>query len=212
MTIPVEPDAPDARDLLLDELSDPAYAESVPTWFDLLSRSVIDWFGSLQVPTGDGPPALALVIGVAVLTAAVLAALLVYGLPRWRRRSRVGDDLFGEVDRRSARQLRRDADRAAAAGDWGTAIAERFRATARGLDERTIVSVLPGTTAHGFAVLAARAFPEHTGALQGAADDFDAVRYLGEPGDADGYARVRALDDDIDRALSPLAVEWAPQR
>ncbi len=202
--VPVEPDAPDARDLLLDELSDPAYAESQPTWFDLIAQSVIDWFSSLRLAEGDGPPALALVIGGIVLAAAIAAAILVYGLPRWRTRSRLTSELLGENDRRTARQLRRDAERAAGAGDWPRAIADRYRAIARALDERTIVTALPGTTAHGFARSAAQQFPEHAGQLEAAADHFDGVRYLDRPGSADDYALVRTLDEAIDATPSPL--------
>lgn len=202
--VPVEPDAPDARELLLDELTDPAYAESQPTWFDLIAQAVLDWFGSLRLAEGDGPPALALVIGAIVLAAAIAAAIIVYGLPRWRARSRLTGELLGARDRRTARQLRRDAERAAAAGDWPRAIAERYRAIARALDERTIVSALPGTTAHGFARAAARQFPELGGRLKAAADRFDGVRYLDRPGTADDYALVRALDETIDALPSPL--------
>lgn len=202
--VPVKPDAPDARELLLDELSDPAYAESQPTWFDLVTQAVIDWFSSLRLGGGDGPPALALVIGAIIIALAIAAALIVYGLPRWRARSRLSPDLFGERDRRTARELRRDAERAAAAGDWPRAIAERYRAIARALDERTIVTALPGTTAHGFARAAARQFPEHAGELSAAADRFDGVRYLDRPGSADDYALVRDLDVAIDAAPSPL--------
>ena len=202
--VPVEPDAPDARDLLLNELSDPAYAESQPTWFDLIAQSVLDWFGSLRPGEGGGPPALGLVIGAIVLAAAIAAAILVYGLPRWRSRSRLATELLGERDRRTARQLRRDAERAAAAGDWPRAIAERYRAIARALDERTIVTALPGTTAHGFARAAARQFPENGSQLEAAADRFDGVRYLDRPGTAADYTLVRELDETIDAKPSPL--------
>lgn len=202
--VPVEPDAPDARELLLNELSDPAYAESQPTWFDLLTQSVLDWFGTLRLGEGGGPPALALVIGAIVLAAAVAAAIIIYGLPRWRTRSRLSTELLGERDRRTARQLRRDAERAAGAANWTLAIAERYRAIARALDERTIVTALPGTTAHGFARAAARQFPEHGAQLEAAADRFDGVRYLDRPGTADDYAVVRALDEAIDAKPSPL--------
>lgn len=202
--VPVEPEAPDARELLLDELTDPAYAESQPTWFDLVAQSVIDWFGTLRLGEGGGPPALALVIGAIVLAAAIAAALLVYGVPRWRNRSRLTTELLGERDRRTARQLRRDAERAAASSDWPRAIADRYRAIARALDERTIVTALPGTTAHGFARAAARQFPDHAGQLEAAADRFDGVRYLDRPGTADDYALVRTLDEAIDAKPSPL--------
>lgn len=202
--VPVAPDAPDARDLLLDELSDPAYAEAQPTWFDLLSRAVADWFGSLRLAEGEGVPAVALVIGAVLLAAAIAAAILIYGLPRWRARSSAGVELLGDRDRRTARQLRRDAERAAAAGDWPRAIADRYRAVARALDERTIVPALPGTTAHGFARAAGQLFREHAAALEAAAACFDGVRYLDRPGSADDYALVRALDERLEAAPSPI--------
>ncbi len=204
MTVPVEPDAEDARELLLDELSDPAYAESQPTWFDLLSQAVLDWLANLRFGEGGAFSPLVLVILLVLGVIAVLTAILIYGLPRWRQRSRLDDELFGERDRRTARQLRRDAERAASAGDWAAAIAERYRAIARSLDERTIVTTLPGTTAHGFAAAAGRQFAEHASALQRAADRFDEVRYLGRSGDDEGYRFVRELDEAIERAPSPL--------
>ncbi len=204
LEVPVEPDAPDARERLLDELSDPAYAESQPSWFDLLSQAVLDWLSSLRLAEGDGVPALALLIGGLLLAAAIAAAILIYGVPRWRARSGVGVELLGDRDRRTARQLRRDAERWAAAGDWARAIADRYRAVARALDERTLVAALPGTTAHGFARAAGRVFPAEAAALEAAADRFDGVRYLDRPGTADDYALVRALDDRLEAAPAPL--------
>lgn len=204
LEVPVEPDAPDARERLLDELSDPAYAESQPSWFDLLSQAVLDWLSSLRLAEGDGVPALALLIGGLLLAAAIAAAILIYGVPRWRARSGVGVELLGDRDRRTARQLRRDAERWAAAGDWARAIADRYRAVARALDERTLVAALPGTTAHGFARAAGRVFPVEAAALEAAADRFDGVRYLDRPGTADDYALVRALDDRLEEAPAPL--------
>lgn len=204
LEVPVEPDAPDARERLLEELSDPAYAESQPSWFDLLSQAVLDWLSSLRLAEGDGVPALALLIGGLLLAAAIAAAILIYGVPRWRARSGVGVELLGDRDRRTARQLRRDAERWAAAGDWARAIADRYRAVARALDERTLVAALPGTTAHGFARAAGRVFPAEAAALEAAADRFDGVRYLDRPGTADDYALVRALDDRLEAAPAPL--------
>lgn len=204
-SVPVEPDAPDARELLLDELSDPVYAESQPSWFDLLSQAVLDWLSSLRLAEGDGVPAVALLIGGILLAAAIAAAILIYGVPRWRARSGVGVELLGDRDRRTARQLRRDAERWAAADDWARAIADRYRAVARALDERTLVPALPGTTAHGFARAAGRLFPAEAAALEAAADRFDGVRYLERRGTPDDYALVRSLDERLDAAPAPLA-------
>jgi len=204
VAVPVEPDAPDAQQLLLDELSDPIYAQSQPSWFDLLSQSVLDWFASLSLADGTGPSALALVIGAIVIAAAIAGAILVYGLPRWRARSRLSVELLGASDRRTTRELRRDAERAAGANDFSLAIAERFRAIARALDERTIVSSVPGMTAQGFARAAAQQFPAHAAPFEVAAEHFDAVRYLGRAGTREQYDAVRELDEAIDRAPSPL--------
>ncbi|HET8958773.1 MAG TPA: DUF4129 domain-containing protein [Microcella sp.] len=202
---PLTPDAPDARDLVRRELAHPRYAEAQPTWFDLLSQSVVDWFLGLFESGVSGPPGLGLVIVLLVIGALVAVAIAVYGIPA-RRAKRAGrDDLFGDSDARSARDMRRDAEAAAARGDWASAIADRYRAIARSLDERTIVTVHPGTTAHGFARLAARAYPDAGGDLERAADAFDGVRYLGRAGTPDAYGQLRDLDTQLSSRPSPVA-------
>src|SRR5690606_31637354 len=100
--------------------------------------------------------------------------------------------------------MRRDADAAARAGRWGEAIAERFRAIARSLHERTLVSTVPGSTAHDVARRAAAPLPEHSAALEAAAHDFDAVRYLGDPGDRERYQRLAELDTAVQRTRPVL--------
>ncbi len=200
---PVDPSGPDAQELLLDELADPAYAAAQPTWFDLLSQAVFEWFQNLQFSPGEGPPVLALVIGGALVALAVLVAILVYGLPRRRARSRAAGELFGESDRRSVKELRRASAAAAARGDFALAIAERFRALARALDERTLLAVMPGTTAHEAARQAARAFPAEREALEAGASAFDGVRYQGGEGDQAGYDALRMLDERLQQT-SPI--------
>jgi hypothetical protein len=207
---PLEPDADEARDLLLDELSKLEYAQAQPTWFDLLTQAIVEWFAGLQFGGGTGFPLGALLVGLALVVAAVVVALLVYGLPRWRRRSRLATDLFGEQDGRTARELRRDAAAAAARNDWSAAIADRYRAIARSLDERTLVALLPGTTAHAVARQGARAFPDAAGDLEGAADLFDGVRYLDHEGTREGYESIRALDDRLAAAAPALSDDPSP--
>ncbi|MFN3707890.1 DUF4129 domain-containing protein [Microcella sp.] len=201
---PLEPDAPGARDLLSDELSDPRYAEALPNWFDLLSQRVLDWFLSLFDRGVAGPPGLGLVVVLLIIAALIAVAVAVYGVPARRRRSELTEELFGARDRRTARELRRDAASAASRGDWAAAIADRFRAIARALDERTIVSVHPGTTGHGFAVMAGRAFPDQAPALAEAATTFDGVRYLGRSGDEAQYRAVADLDETLAASPSPV--------
>ena len=71
------------------------------------------------------------------------------------------------------------------------------------------MSVLPGTTGHGFARAAAARYPELRALLETAADRFDDVRYLGQEGDAAGYAHVRDLDERLERSPAPHGLTGA---
>lgn len=205
---PLDPDADQARDWVLRELSDPAYAAAQPTWWDLLTRSVWDWLQSLTVPGGSGVPTLAIAVLGGLVAAAIVVALLVFGVPRLNRRSTRTGALFGEDDTRDARALRRASERAAAEGRWTDATADAFRAVARGLAERTLVSTMPGTTAHAFGREAGAVFPDEAAALSRAADSFDAVRYLGESGSRETYEQIAALDG----RLQAMRVAEMPSR
>ncbi len=199
--VPVDPDAPEARDWLLDELSKQPYQEAKPTFIDLLAQQILNWFQGLidwlGGATGGGQRTdvpvwlLAILIPVALI---LVLAFLIYGLPRLNRRSSVSGALFGDDDVRDAVSLRRAAERAAAAGDYSTAIVELFRSIARGLGERTRVSTFPGTTSREFARRAAIAFPGEAGPLATAALDFDGVRYLEQTGTVEQWDAMVALE------------------
>lgn len=192
--VPVTPDAAEARGRVIEELAKPEYEAARPTWFDQLSAAVKDWFESLRLG-GDGPfPWVALAGVAAVALAALVTAFLVFGLPRLNRRSSAGGTLFADDDVRSAEQLRRSAADAASRSDWPVAIEESYRAIARGLAERTIVTTTPGTTARAVAERASASFPAFAGDLRSAALAFDDVRYLGGTGSADGYRSLAALE------------------
>nr|WP_254304586.1 DUF4129 domain-containing protein [Rathayibacter sp. VKM Ac-2835] len=192
--------------MLLEELADPRYRAAEPSWFDRLVQAVRDWFTSLTLPgDGVGVP-LAAVIGVLVLGALVVVALVLAGRPRLRQRSRGAGAVLADDDGRSAADLRALAEAAAARGAWDEALVERFRALVRALDERTILTVSPGTTAHGFSRRAASAFPASADALRRSADDFDRVRYLGLPSGPAEYERVAELDRALSAAAVPLEV------
>jgi hypothetical protein len=197
LDVPVDPTAPEARDWLIQELSKPEYAAAQPSLFDRLSQEFFDWLARLfqpgeSVPTDWIPVA---VIGAVVL--ALVVAILVWGMPRLNRRSNAASGLFGDDDTRTADELRRASERSAANGDWTNATLDRFRALARGLTERTIVFVSPGTTAHDFAGRAADAFPNTSDRLSSAARTFDDIRYSGADGTAESYESFRALDDEL---------------
>jgi hypothetical protein len=199
LDVPVAPDAPEARDWLLDELSRPEYAAARPSLFDQLSQAFFEWLMRLFQPGASVPLDWLPVAIIGVVIAGLVAALLIWGLPRVNRRSREATGLFGDDDRRTSAELRRAAAAAAAAGNWTLAVLEQFRAIARGLAERTIVLVSPGTTAHDFAARTSAAFPDATDDLVRAADVFDRVRYLDQDGSSDDFDRLRRLDGRLQK-------------
>lgn len=200
--VPVEPDGPEARQWLSDELAGPEYLSAQPTWFDLLAASIRDWFASLDFSGSGGPPGLGILIVVVAVAIALLIAFLVFGVPRINRKSSVTGTLFGDDDDRNSAAIRRAAEQAAGRDDFTTAIAEMFRAIARGLSERTILTVTPGTTAHDFGTRAGRAFVDDAGALADAATAFDEVRYLGRVGTRAQFEAISNLESKL-RASKP---------
>jgi hypothetical protein len=210
--VPVDPDAPEARQWLIDELSKQQYQAAKPNFIDLVAQQILRWLGDLfDWLTSNGPagtrtdvPVLLLAVVIPVVIILVLA-FLIYGLPRLNRRSSVTGSLFGEDDVRDAAAMRRAAERAAAAGDYSTAIAELFRSIARGLAERTVVSTYPGTTAREFARQAAVVFPAEMQPLADAARDFDGVRYLDREGTAEQWSSMVALEQRLRTARPALS-------
>ena len=194
---PLDPDAPEARRWLEDELVKPEYQAAQPNAFDLAMQAIRDWFlGLFEGAPGVPAPILTLLL-ILLVVGLLVVGLLVFGLPRLRRRRRLPEPLFDDRDRRDLETLRRAAEAAAAAGDWPLAIEERFRALVRGVVERDLVRVHPGTTARGFADAASRPFPGLDDALRNAARAFDGVRYLGHPGTPAAYERVTALEAEL---------------
>lgn len=205
---PLDPDPEEARRLLLEELAKSRYQQGgepdgPPAWLqDILDR-INEFLNSLG---GEGTVPFWLLALIVVAIAVIVVAFLVFGVPRLRARSAIAADaMFETDDRRDAAAMRRAADAAARAGRWDLAIAERFRAIARSLHERTLVSTLPGSTSHDVARRAAVALPDHADRLAEAANDFDAVRYLGDAGDRERYDRVVELDIEIERARPRIA-------
>ena len=206
LDVPVDPDRPEAHDLLQEELLKSEYVRAQPTWWDQFIGSITDWINGLTFGQAQGPPALALLVVVIVIAAALIISFLIFGLPRINRRSRVTGSLFGDEDARTAAQMRSAGEAAAARGDYATAIAEMFRSIARGLAERTILTTSPGTTAHDFGTRAALVFPQHYRELADAALAFDDVRYLDRPGTAAQYELVDRLERQL-RATKAASLE-----
>ena len=206
--VPVQPDGHTAQQWLVQELQKAPYQDAKPTLFDIVSQAVLQWFQSLFTQKNSVAPPVLLVAALIVVVALIVVALLLFGVPRLNRRSRVAGTLFGDDDRRSADELRRSAAAALAAGDWSAAVLERFRGLARGLDERTVLTVFPGTTATGFADRAARAFPDERQALAAAATVFDDVRYADRAATRGEAETVAGLDERL-MAARPLLEDAA---
>lgn len=207
--VPVDPDAPEGQEWLIEELAKPEYQAAQPTLFDRISRAIFEWLAELFQGGGqlEGAPTLALTIVLVLVLGAIVLAILVFGVPRRGRKSAVTGAIFGEDDDRSAARMRQDAERAAADGDYSTAIAELFRAIARGLAEREVLTTFPGTTATDFARRSGRVFPVQAERLVTAAQDFDGVRYLDRDGTAEQYATMAALERDLRNARAALEVD-----
>ncbi|NNC13108.1 DUF4129 domain-containing protein [Planctomonas sp. JC2975] len=198
-TPPLNPDGPTAQQWLQHELAKPEYQAAKPTWFDRLAQQISEWFSALGSGIGGNAAWIMAGIGVALLAAVLIAAFVIFGMPRLSRR-RQAPAVFDAQDHRSADELRRRAASAASAGRYDEAVRELFRAIGRALGDRTIVLVLPGTTAQELAIEASGALPAFTTQLHGAATLFDGVRYLGRRADADDYATLAALDRELAKA------------
>ena len=196
---PLDPDADTARDWLGQELAKGEYVAAKPTLLDRIINAVLEWLGSLVNDVPGSPVDLTGLVLVALLVVAAIVAAVLFGKPVAARRSAVAARraLFLDDDTRSAAELRAAAEAAAAAQDWSLAVAERFRALARDLSDRTLVAVRPGTTAHEVARRAAQPFPGEAEALELAARDFDDVRYLDREGSEAAWRRTRDLDDRL---------------
>lgn len=198
--VPVEPGADEARRWLERELLEPVYDDRP----SLLER-ILDWVGSLF----DDVPALGLDGRTAALVVVVLlavvagVALWVAGPVRRTRRSGGGGVVLGGDDTRTAAQLRDAADAAASRGDWHTAVAERFRAVVRSLEERTVLDERPGRTAHEAVEAAAYRLPSSAAALRDAGRLFDDVVYGDQAAGPADDARLRGVDAAV-RAERPL--------
>ncbi|MEV0967417.1 DUF4129 domain-containing protein [Microtetraspora glauca] len=174
---------------------------------DRLWRHFTQLLGDLLDSTTGGPGsglwALFLIVAIIVL----LAALLVWSLRRMSRGRRAEDEAIFDGRERTAAEHRTEAERLAAAGSWAEAIRERLRAIARDLEERAIVSPMPGRTAAELAADAGRALPDHAAELGAAARLFDDVTYGEAPGTAEGYASLAELDRRLAAARVSLRAD-----
>jgi hypothetical protein len=191
--VPVEIGRDDARRAAAAELADPGYRAAEPS---LLSR-VIKWLGDRLSALLDGISNIVpggfvgLIVIIAVLI--VLAVVIRLKVGRTSLAARVERQVF-EGRARSADEHRRAADAAAASGEFGEAVRERFRAIVRALEERGLLDQRSGRTADEAAADAGRVLPGCAAELIGGARLFDDVHYGGRTATAESYRRLVELD------------------
>jgi hypothetical protein len=162
---------------------------SVPRPFAGLLR----WLGDRLAPLGDlvddlarwlpgGRPVVYLLLSALVL---LVAATLAGGSIRRRAAAAVRVARARAPAREDPAALEREADRAAAAGEWDTAVRLRFRAGLLRLDARALIEYRPSLTTGEVAAAVGSPTFERVGA------DFDAIAYGGRPAGEDDEAASR---------------------
>ncbi|MGN6443725.1 MAG: DUF4129 domain-containing protein [Arthrobacter sp.] len=198
---PVLPDSAEARRWAVEELAKPEYRDAAPSWLDTLWRNFLDWLQSLGGSSGDPAgvpsPVIALVI------VAIIAAAIILARPRLNARARKARDVFESEASMSATDYRNRADAAAAAGKWGDAVVDRFRAVVRSAEDRTVLDPQPGRTADEAARALSIPFSTESGRLLRAAAVFDGVRYGNRAAGRADYQEMTGLDSALD-AMKPV--------
>lgn len=195
MSLPVELDRDEARELAERELAHPRYTTEPP-----LHERAIEWIVERFARLIDGAAG-ALNTPVATVVLILVVILVVVLILRYApvaRRSARGrtSPVFGPA-RRTADEHRDAADAAAARRDWSTAVVERFRAITAGLEERAVLDPRPGRTADEVAQDAGGPLPDVAERLTAAARLFDRVYYGRLAADRSDDDELRTLDDEI---------------
>ena len=147
--------------------------EGILRWLGDRLQPIADFFDDISGWLPGGRP-------VALLLLSALVLLAALGLARGSIRRRASAAARSARARAPARQedpaaLERDADRAAAAGEWETAVRLRFRAGLLRLDARELIEYRPSLTTGEVADAVGSPTFERVGA------DFDAIAYGGRP-------------------------------
>jgi Domain of unknown function (DUF4129) len=195
---PVLPGAEEARRWAAEELAKSEYRDAEPGWLDSLWRSFLEWLQSLDGPPGADTPVPSPVIGIVI--AAVIAVAVILARPRLNARARQAKEVFELDSALTAPDYRQRAEGAAAAGKWGDAVVDRFRALVRSAEDRILLEPQPGRTADEAALALAGPFPANATRLDQAAGTFDAVRYGNGTATRLDYEAVSRLDTDLEAA------------
>lgn len=190
----IDIDRESAAEAAQRELAKPIYEHPSP--FDRLINWIIEHLDYLEFRASELPGGWFTIL---VTTLIVIAAVvLLIRLARRAVRTKGGGD-FGlfESGELTATEHRAAAERAAAQGDWASAIRHRLRAVARQLEERTILTPVPGRTANELAADAGRELPSLAEEFRSSAEIFNDVSYGERPGTEKSYRKIAELDDHI---------------
>lgn len=193
---PVQPGAEEARRWAAEELAKSEYLEAQPGWLDSLWRSFLDWLLSLDGPSGETGPVPGPVIGIVI--AVIIAIAVILARPRLNPKARQNKEVFEPDSEVTAADYRRRAEAAAAAGKWGDAVVDRFRAVVRSAEDRTVLDPQPGRTADEVVFALSGPFPAEAARLDQAARTFDAVRYGNWTAGSVDYQAITGLDHDLE--------------
>jgi len=193
---PVLPGADEAQRWAAEELAKSEYRDAAPSWLDSLWRNFLDWLQSLDGSPGEAGPVPSPVI--ALVIAAIIAAAVILARPRLNARVRQARDVFERETVLTAADYRNRAETAAAAGQWGDAVVDRFRAMVRSAENRTILDPQPGRTADEAANALSVPFAGEAGRLARAAATFDGIRYGSRAAGSADYQDMVALDTALD--------------
>lgn len=193
---PVLPDAEEARRWAAEELAKAEYREAEPGWLDSLWRSFLDWLLTLDGPAGEAGPVPSPVIG--IVMAVIIAVAVILVRPRLNPKARRRTEVFEQDSELTAADYRTRAETSAAAGEWGDAVVDRFRALVRSAEDRTVLDPQPGRTADEVVLALSVPFPAEAPRLNQAAGIFDAVRYGNSAAGSDDYRAMAGLDQDIE--------------
>jgi hypothetical protein len=201
--VPVTPGGDQAREWITRELAKSGYKTRPSLW-----QRFLNWLESLFRSGGTASlgQLLTWLVIVVVIVAVVILAFVVAG-PIRRRLGRDDDRgvLTGET--RSAAELGRDAAALAQRGEWTDATVTAFRAVARLIEERGILTAAPGRTAVEIAAQAGALLPDLAAALRDCAATFDDLAYGDRPGSEPTYRAAAQLLRAVGKAdvVTPVA-------
>lgn len=197
---PLDPD--EARSRILEELSKSEYDDS-PGFVDWLLGAIERWFANLMKGV-DASSATQAGIAVLLLLALLAVAFLVLRRTGMIRRSpslAVASEL--DADPVLTAVELRDASRSAiTSGRFDDGAVLALRSLVRDLDQRTLLDVSAGLTAHEAAERAALSYPDLRGRLQRGATAFDTAAY------SPRHATEKQADDLL--RLAEYLAESAP--